>query len=122
MSAYNLNPCPFCGSTDVIIVERHGFFNLSYVMCRGCQATTKSSISREDAVANWNRYNPPRKGKWMNGRGYEYEYAYCSECGRMQFAGWDTHKQAEENIESFACDYKYCPCCGAKMEGGVYVK
>ena len=63
-----------------------------------------------------------REGKWMNGRRYEYEYAYCSECGRMQFAGWDTHKQAEENIESFACDYKYCPGCGAKMNGGVYVK
>lgn len=65
---------------------------------------------------------PPRKGKWKNGRRYEYEYAYCSECGRMQWAGWDTHKQAEENIESFACDYKYCPGCGAEMEGGVYVK
>ena len=64
----------------------------------------------------------PHTGKWMNGRKYEYEYAYCSECGRMQWADWDTHKQAEENIESFACNYKYCPGCGAKMEGGVYVK
>ena len=62
----------------------------------------------------------PHKGKWKNGR--RYEYAYCSECGRMQWAGWDTHKQAEENIESFACYYKYCPGCGAEMEGGVYVK
>ena len=29
----------------------------------------------------------PRKGKWINGSGYEYEYAYCSECGRLQWAG-----------------------------------
>ena len=65
---------------------------------------------------------PPRKGRWKNGRGYEYEYAYCSECGRMQWAGWDTHKQAEENIESFADDYRFCPGCGAEMEGGEYVK
>ena len=64
----------------------------------------------------------PRKGKWKNGTKYEYEYAYCSECGRMQFAGWDTHKQAKENIESFARDYKFCPGCGAEMEGGVYVQ
>ena len=73
-------------------------------------------------LANAALTTPVRKGKWENGRGYEYEYAYCSECGRMQWAGWDTHKQAEENIESFACDYKYCPGCGAEMDGGVYVK
>lgn len=65
---------------------------------------------------------PPRKGKWKNGTKYEYEYAYCSECGRMQWAGWDTHKQAKENIESFAHYYKFCPGCGAEMEGGVYVQ
>lgn len=65
---------------------------------------------------------PPHTGKWMNGRNYEYEYAYCSECGRMQWADWDTHKQAEESIGSFADDYRFCPGCGAKMEGGVYVK
>ena len=62
------------------------------------------------------------KGKWENGTMYEYEYAYCSECGRMQWAGWDTHKQAEEEIESFASNYRYCPGCGAEMEGGVYVQ
>ena len=65
---------------------------------------------------------PPHKGKWENGTMFEYEYAYCSECGRMQWAGWDSHKQAEENIESFANNYKFCPGCGAEMEGGVYVK
>lgn len=64
----------------------------------------------------------PHKGRWKNGRSYEYEYAYCSECGRMQWAGWDTHRQAEENIGSFADDYRFCPSCGAEMEGGVYVK
>lgn len=65
---------------------------------------------------------PPRMGKWVNGRGYEYEYAYCSECGRMQWASWDSHRQAEEYVESFADNYRFCPGCGAKMEGGVYVK
>ena len=65
---------------------------------------------------------PAHKGKWKNGTMYEYEYAYCSECGRAQWADWDSHKQAEENIKLFACNYKYCPGCGAEMEGGVYVK
>ena len=64
----------------------------------------------------------PHKGKWKNGTLYEYEYAYCSECGRAQWAGWDTHKQAEEEIESFADNYRFCPGCGTEMEGGIYVK
>lgn len=65
---------------------------------------------------------PPRTGKWKNGRKYEYEYAYCSACGRAQWAGWDCHKEAEEKVESFADNYRFCPGCGARMEGGVYVK
>lgn len=64
----------------------------------------------------------PHRGKWKSGRGYEYEYAYCSACGRMQWADWNSHKEAEDNIEAFADNYKFCPGCGAKMEGGIYVK
>ena len=65
---------------------------------------------------------PPHKGRWKNGKNYEYEYAYCSECGRMQWAGWDSHRQAEDNIKSFADDYRFCPGCGTEMKGGEYVK
>lgn len=60
--------------------------------------------------------------QWLNGKNYEYEYAYCSECGRMQWAGWDTHRQAKEEIGKFYESYKYCPGCGAKMTGGTYVE
>ena len=62
------------------------------------------------------------KGRWLNGKDYEYAFAYCSKCGHMQWAGWDTHKQAEKNIESFARYYKFCPNCGSEMEGGEYVE
>ncbi len=75
-----------------------------------------------DTIEYLRDLQPRRNGKWENGTEYEYEYAYCSECGRMQWAGWDTHKQARENIESFADKYRYCPGCGAEMEGGVYVE
>ena len=65
---------------------------------------------------------PSHTGKWENGKNYEYEFAYCSECGRMQWADWGSHEQAKENIESFADDYRFCPGCGARMEGGEYVR
>ena len=89
---------------------------------------------KERCILSWDEFNEsqkmlraalsaqPHKGKWENGTMYEYEYAYCSECGRMQWAGWYTHKQAEEEIELFADNYRFCPGCGTEMEGGVYVK
>lgn len=51
----NLKPCPFCGSTDIVIVQKHGYSPADYVMCRGCCATTRSSIYTDKAVAHWNR-------------------------------------------------------------------
>lgn len=62
-----------------------------------------------------------RDGEWLNGKNYEYEFAYCSRCGHMEHAGWDSHKEAKENVEEFYKEYQYCPKCGAKMEGGQYV-
>lgn len=63
----------------------------------------------------------PHTGKWLNGKDYEYEFAYCSACGRMQWAGWSSHRDAEEKIGVFVENYRYCPGCGAKMEGSEYV-
>lgn len=62
------------------------------------------------------------KGRWLNGKDYEYEFAYCSKCGRMQWAGWDTHQQAKEKIGEFYKEFKFCPNCGSEMEGGEYVE
>lgn len=49
-------------------------------------------------------------------RGMEYEFAYCSHCGRMQFADWDSSSEADEKIGTFHEEYPYCPGCGCKME------
>lgn len=55
MSNEKLKPCPFCGSTDIVITQEHGLLSGGYAMCRGCYATTRSSIYTDEAVANWNR-------------------------------------------------------------------
>lgn len=68
------------------------------------------------------RSTTPCTGKWLNGKDYEYEFAYCSKCGLPQWADWSSHREAKENIGNFAEKYRYCPKCGAKMEGGEYVE
>ena len=62
------------------------------------------------------------KAKWLNGKHYECEFAYCSKCGRMEWAGWTTHNRAKEKVVDFFKDYKFCPECGSEMEGGEYVE
>lgn len=59
---------------------------------------------------------------WKNGTDYEYEFAYCSACGHMQFTNWNTHCEAKEMIKHYHETYHYCPNCGAKMKGGTYVE
>lgn len=49
--------------------------------------------------------------------GGEYEFAYCSHCGHPQWAGWDSHQDAEENIGEFHKEFRFCPNCGFEMKG-----
>lgn len=60
--------------------------------------------------------------EWLNGDDYEYEFAYCSKCGHMEFADWDSHKEAKEKVGEYHVEHRYCSWCGAKMEGGRYVE
>lgn len=67
-------------------------------------------------------FGESKKGHWLNGHDYEYEYAYCSECGHMQWASWDSHLEAKDNVEDFHKEYRYCPHCGVRMVGGKYME
>lgn len=91
-----LKPCPFCGSENVGISLWLGH---CCVTCRGCLGgiAPAPDLTKEDAVAAWNRRADEKVGKWTEIADSVFE---CSECE--------------------CCDYeasKYCPNCGAKMEG-----
>ena len=77
--------------------------------------TNKGMVFGEDAVHRIEMLpsiQPERKGRWIYGEsevgndGY-----YCSECGN--FVPWIY----EESAMNFIREYKFCPNCGAKMEG-----
>lgn len=87
----------------------------------GKEIIRRRVVGRKVTIGDWNPVKTD-EGVWENGKGYEYAFAYCSVCGRMQYAGFDSHADAKENIERFHDKYKSCPGCGAKMEGGRYVE
>lgn len=134
-----LLPCPFCGGEAKLKTARKSDGQISYdsiyVACLDCRSTglsyttyyNVSSNPEEEAIAAWNR----RTGKDINVttnnavpvvRGYSYEddktYSgpgtsnyICSVCGEMQ----GTWKKGLTQNQKF----KFCPWCGAKMDGGT---
>lgn len=63
MDDYALKPCPFCGSTDVILVTCPAWPSSTYeLMCTDCNVILQAK-DKETACALWNRRaeppNPP---------------------------------------------------------------
>lgn len=48
----------------------------------------------------------------------ECEYLNCSVCGNAYYTGIQTWSAAQDNLK-YAGGPKYCPNCGAKMDGGA---
>ena len=69
------------------------------------------------AIAEERKSRPNLVAEWKLGP--EYESAYCSHCGHMQYADWDAYIEAAEKIGTFHEEYKFCPNCGAQMKGGT---
>ena len=117
-----LRPCPFCGGKAVMISEpiTHDRFLVACKnrgdMCK-CEPCTNWFATREEAAEAWNRRvndAPVRRGHWIGeGDGYAdgelvYDVWNCSECDYCIDDGTDDPE----------CLPKYCPGCGAKMDGG----
>lgn len=59
---------------------------------------------------------PVVHGKWLNIDG-DYTFAACSICETAYEVA--TEEEAEKGLwDAFMCSYRYCPSCGAKMDGG----
>lgn len=47
----------------------------------------------------------------------DYDYFDCSECGEAYYNGCNSSAEARKRLETGQDVYKYCPWCGAKMDG-----
>lgn len=54
-------------------------------------------------------------GRWIL-TNEDYEYLTCSVCGNAYYTGAETYSRAQDHL-TYAGGYRYCPRCGAKMEG-----
>lgn len=58
-----------------------------------------------------------KHGKWQI---TEYDYYDCSVCGNSYYNGCESSAEARQRLDERPYDvYKYCPNCGAKMDGGT---
>ena len=56
-----LKPCPFCGSTNIVIVEDDRY---PYALCNACCANTNVPPANKDAVEWWNRRAETPAPQW----------------------------------------------------------
>lgn len=60
---------------------------------------------------------PVVHGEWLNIEG-DYTFAACSICETAYEVA--TEEEAEKGLwDAFMCSHRYCPNCGAKMDGGM---
>lgn len=52
----NLKPCPFCGDTDIVIIEEltGGLYKRFFTECEKCGARSGNG-DRQEVVERWNR-------------------------------------------------------------------
>lgn len=117
MSEIKLKPCPFCGARSSIgngprLTDFESLHRRIYeVHCEQCTATINRWFdSEEEAAEAWNKRAEPL-GRWINENADTIE---CSNCHHV----FDDSILLNADEKTFWNYPKYCPNCGAKMDGG----
>ena len=115
---FELKPCPFCGAENVTYIWEQ---DVCYAKCKACGTTGSKHFAIDDANEAWNRRVNTEDavevvhGRWITFKGEAVPLdtdgcpvrsCLCSVCG-----DWLTAS------DEYACVGKYCPNCGAKMDG-----
>lgn len=118
-----LKPCPFCGGEALLEPYRARKGYEASIQCNQCLCSMSTitydeeETAIEDVVKAWNRRvndAPVRHGHWIGeGDGYAdgelvFDVWHCSECDYCIDDGTDDPERLP----------KYCPGCGALMDGG----
>ena len=107
----NLKPCPFCGSNNVLPTRYEDDDSCAEyyaIWCDCCNGAISPFDTQTDAEKAWNNRAEERKtGYWVGTCGHTITYT-CSICGEEALY--------EEGVYDQVLS-KYCPFCGAKMEG-----
>ena len=85
-----------------------------------CNHGTFSEMCYSDAIETVKHFpaadvEPVRHGRWEHKKN-DYSVAWCSKCKGMFDTTWHG-KTAKEYFAQFGEAYRYCPRCGAKMQG-----
>lgn len=74
-------------------------------------------LNLEQIVRTAPTIDPVKHGEWLNFYG-DYSDAECNCCGGVFEVTFDEEPN-EKLFDLFKISYKYCPNCGARMDGGT---
>lgn len=125
-----LKPCPFCGGRATVKTRYIGYGSIGLgehdeyrVVCKECRASNAEYRAEAESIAAWNRradVAPVVRGEWKMDTDPDDGDCRCSNCLVCIDA---LHRRNHEVLNALGYKlhtfYKYCPNCGAKMDGGT---